>query len=308
MNEYPPAKQRGLILHGILILIFGVISIFALYRTFHTPVGPLFTIYLLFSIFTGIFVPIFGYRFYALSRANYFLDRNTLRIVWGLRVEDLPVNEIDWIRPISGLPGKINFPFFQFPGGILGVIRQPLDKNIPGISGNKVEFLASDQGSMVLVATAARIFAISPEDPGVFLSAFQKTIEMGSLNPTERVSQFPSFIVARAWDNPAARFLWLLGAFLNAGLLLWVTLIIPSLPAISLGFSAAGGAFEPVPGAQLILLPVLSSFLYILGLFAGLFFYRKPDYFVLAQTVWISSVFSSLLFLIAVFFILSNPV
>ncbi|MEI6291631.1 MAG: PH domain-containing protein, partial [Chloroflexota bacterium] len=281
---------------------------FALYRTFHTPVGPLFTVYLLFFIFTGIFVPIFAYRFYALSRANYYLDRNTLRIVWGLRVEELPVNEIEWIRPVAGLPAKINFPVFRFPGGILGVIRQAQDKNIPGISGSKVEFLASDQQTMVLAATASKIFAISPENPGVFLSAFQKTIEMGSLNPTERVSQFPSFIVSRAWDNPIARFLWLLGAFLNAGLLLWVTLIIPSLPAISLGFSASGGSSEPVPGAQLILLPVLSSLLFILGLFAGLFFYRKPDFYVLAHTLWISSVFSSLMFLVAVFFILSNPV
>jgi hypothetical protein len=58
----------------------------------------------------------------------------------------------------------------------------------------------------------------------------------------------------------------------------------------------------------LVLLPVLSALLFILGWLGGLFFYRRPDQRILALAVWSSSVISALFFLLAVFFLITTPV
>jgi len=300
MNEFPPARQPGLMIHVVLTGLFSLVSFFALWLTFQTEVGLLFATYVLVFVATAIPVPILGYRAYALTRANYLLDRNTLRLVWGLRVEDIPVTDVEWIRPLEGLLAPVSLPWLRLPGGILGVTRQP--------DIGKVEFMASEAKSIVLVATARQIFAISPQDPSAFSAAFQKTIEMGSLQSTQGLSQYPSFVAARAWEDPQARYLWLAGVFLNIGLLVWVTVFIPSLKRISLGFGSAGEPLSPVPGTQLILLPLLSGLLFIIGWLSGLFLYRKPEQRVLALLIWISGVVSALFFLIAVYFILTTPI
>jgi len=299
MNEFPPDRQRGLAIHLALAIVLGMISLLGVWLTFQTQVGLLFTLYVLLFIFTAIPVPILGYRAYALSRANYVLDRNTLRLVWGLRIEEIPITDVEWVRQVASLPTKIRLPWFRLPGGILGASRQS--------EIGKVEFLASETKYLVLVATARQIFAISPENPAAFINAFQKTIEMGSLQSAQGQSQYPSFVVVRAWDSPVVRFLWMAGVFLNIGLLTWVTVFIPSLVNVSLGFGPNGKSLDPVPGQQLILLPMLSSFLFIIGLLTGLFFFRKPELRILALAIWLSGTLSALLFLIAVFFILSTP-
>ncbi len=300
MTEFPPARQRGLAVHFILASLLSLVSFVALWLTFQTEVGFLFAIYVLIFVATAVPVPILAYRAYALTRANYFLDRNTLRLVWGLRIEDIPVTDVEWIRPLEGLLAPVGLPWFRLPGGILGVSRQP--------DIGKVEFLASEAKAIVLVSTARQIFAISPEDPGAFLAAFQKITEMGSLQSIQGHSQFPSFVAVRAWDDLLARYLWLTGIFLNVGLLVWVTVFIPSLKRVSLGFGPTGAAITPVSGAQLILLPLLSALLFTIGWLSGLFFYRKDEQRALALIVWASGVVSALFFLVAVFFILTTPI
>ena len=131
---------------------------------------------------------------------------------------------------------------------------------------------------------------------------------MGSLIPAEPVSIYPSFIFSRAWENPLVRFLWLIGLFLNVGLVVWVGLTIPSLSQISLGFASSGGTLPPSPAEQLILLPIISSFLFLMGLFMGLYFYRWETHRILALIIWTSSALTGLLLLLAVFFIVSAPV
>src|SRR5512137_1790452 len=125
MNEFPPPRQRGLVIHIVLAILLGAISGLALWLTFQTPVGLLFAVYVLLFFATAIPTPFLAYRAYALTRANYFLDRNTLRLVWGLRAEDIPVTDVEWIRPVAGLLAPINLPWFRLPGGILGMTRQP---------------------------------------------------------------------------------------------------------------------------------------------------------------------------------------
>jgi hypothetical protein len=215
-------------------------------------------------------------------------------------VEDIPLTDIEWIRPADDLTHPLFLPSFSMPGALLGVRRHE-DLGI-------VEFLASDKKNLLLVATAKRVFAISPENPAALAQTFARATEMGSLTPTEAKSVYPSFVITQAWESGLVRYLWLSGILLNLGLFVWVSLIIPSTPRVALGLRFAQGALEAVPSTQLILLPIASLLLFIAGWLAGLYFYRWDKERALAFIVWGSGTLTSLLFLIAVMFVVTTPV
>lgn len=302
MNDghYPPPKQFGLLIHTLLALIMLGLSGWGIWNLTFTEVGPNFVIFLLDVLLALVPLPLFLYRAYALMRADYILDRDSLELRWGLRDEDIPLTDIEWLRPASDLSTPLRLPWLPLPGAVLGMRRHP-DLGV-------VEFLASSSRNLLLVATSKRVYAISPADAARFAQTFARTIEMGSLLPAEAKSVYPSFIFSRAWSNPLARFLWLVGLFMNIGLAVWVILAIPTLDQISLGFAPSGAALPPSPASQLILLPVLSSFLFLTGLFSGMYFYRWQTHRILAFVLWASSALSGLLFLLAVLFIVSTPV
>lgn len=299
-GSFPPSRRRGLLVHGIIIAILAALSVWAFLTLSRAPVGPAIVLYLLIILVTLPPLPFFSYRAFALLRADYVLDRDSLAFYWGLRVEDIPLTDIEWIRPASDLSSPLRPPTFRLAGSILGVTRHP--------DLGTVEFIASTRHDLLLVATAKRTYAISPERAAEFLATFRRATEMGSLLPAEAVSQYPSFLLARAWENLTARFLWLSGLLVNLGLVAWVFFLIPTVGQVSLGFDPSGAPLEPVPSIRLILLPLLSASLFMAGVIAGLFFYREEKFRPLAVFVWASSALASLLFLVAVLFIVTTPI
>ncbi|MDO9128726.1 MAG: hypothetical protein Q7U34_02560, partial [Anaerolineales bacterium] len=105
-----------------------------------------------------------------------------------------------------------------------------------------------------------------------------------------------------------ARYLWLAGLSLNIGLSIWVSLLIPALGRVPLGFQPSGAPREPVAGAQLLLLPILSVSFFAVGWIAGLYFYRREDQRTLAFILWAASALTALLFLLAVLFVVTTPI
>ena len=299
-GSFPPSRRRGLLVHGIIIIVLAALVVWAFLNISRAPVGPTLVIYLLVLLLTLPPLPFFSYRAFSLLRANYVLDRDSLAFYWGLRVEDIPLTDIEWIRPATDLTSPLRLPTFSLPGGLLGVTRHP--------DIGMVEFIAAGKKNLLLVATAKRTYAISPENAGEFLATFRRATELGSLLPAEPISQYPSFLLARAWDNLSARFLWLSGLLLNLGLVAWVTFLIPSISRVTLGFDPSGAPLEAVPSVRLILLPLVSASLFVAGLIAGLFFYREEKQRPLAMIVWVSSALNSLLFLLAVLFIVTTPI
>ena len=300
IGHFPPPKRRGLIVHGSIIIILMVIAFIGFINLSRAEVGPQFLVALLVSLFAFAPIPFFIYRGYSLWRADYHMDRDSLAINWGLRVEDIPLSDIEWMRPADDLTRPLNLPSVRLPGGLLGMRRHP-DLGV-------VEFLASDAKKLLLVATAKRVFVISPEDPALLMQTFARATELGSLAPVEAKSVYPSFVVTQAWESGLARYLWLTALFLNLALFIWASLIIPSTPRVALGPQFVGSALETVPSAQLIIFPVASLLLAVMGWVAGLYFYRWDRERILAFIVWGSSTFSSLLFLLAVLFIITTPV
>lgn len=297
---FPPPKQRGLLIHGVILIVLTVVVIIGFFQLTSADVGLAFLIWLLVSLAAFAPIPFFAYRLFALYRASYEIDRDSLAIHWGLRVEDIPLNDIEWMRPAEDLTNPLSLPALPLPGALLGIRRHP--------DLGTVEFIASDAKKLLLVATAKRVFVISPENPAGLAQTFARATEMGSLAPTEAKSVYPSFIVSQAWESGLARYLWLSALFLNIGLFIWASLIIPSTPQVALAVQAADSTLETVPSSQLIIFPVASLLLAIAGWIAGLYFYRWDREKILAFIVWGSSTFTSLLFLLAVLFIVTTPV
>jgi hypothetical protein len=282
------------------IIVFTLLAaIFAVLASLE-PIGLRFTIYILVAGVSFFPLPFLAYSLYSLNRANYSLDREKLTLQWGLRVEQIPVSEVEWVRPAEALATPLGLPLIRLPGAITGSRRHP--------DIGPVEFLASDAKKLVLVATSKRVYVISPEDTVGFMQSIQRAIEMGSLSSSTPQSVYPVFVIGQAWESMLTRYVWLAGLLLNIGLLVWVTTLVPNLGHIPLGFLPSGLAGELVPGAGLILLPVVSLFFFVTGWVTGLIFYRLPARRPLAHIVWFSSVFCTILFLLAVMYIVTTPV
>ncbi len=295
--DFPPPRQRGVVVHLTLILLVSLAAALAAWLATNEPIGPDFALYILAAGIAFAPLPVMVYRLYSLQRSAYRLDRDQLVIQWGLRIEKIPISDIEWVRPSSALTSPLPPPILRLPGSILG-------HRLVGDLG-RVEFIASEMSTLLLVATRKQVLAISPADPAGFVQNLQNAMEMGSLSPAVSESVYPSFVVGEAWKNPWARFSWLAGLFLNIGLLAWVSLMSRDLPPVPLGFLPSGAPGEPVPGVGLILLPVLSFFLGAVGWIFGLVIYRRESYRTLSLITWVGSVVTAILFLIAVLILIS---
>lgn len=299
-GHFPPAKRFGLLFHMIIIAILTIVSVYGFTNLSRSPVGPPFVMYLLMALLAFVPIPFLGYRAYALLRADYYIDRDSLAMLWGLRIEDIPLTDIEWVRPASDLTRPLSLPRFRLPGAVLGT-RRHLDLGL-------VEFIASSSRNLILIATSNRVFAISPQTAAGLVQTFARATEMGSLTPTEAKSVYPSFLITQAWESPVARFVWMSGILLNLGLIGWVGILIPSLSKIPFGFDPFGVPNQTASSSQLILLPLVSTLLFIIGLTAGLYFYRWERQRPLAFIVWASSTLCAFLFLMAVLFLVTTPV
>jgi hypothetical protein len=296
---FPPPKRAGLIFHGASLLALVTATVWSTWELSVETGGPTFVAYLLLALLSFAPIPLLAYRGYALLRAQYRLDRDTLEMRWGLRDEVVPLGDIEWIRSTTDLVKPIGLPPLPLPGAILGMRRHP-DMGI-------VEFMASSPQHLVLVATAARVFCISPEQPAAFIDTFGRAIELGSLKDAHARSQFPSFVIAEAWRSGIVRYLWLAGLFLNIGLIAWSSALIPSGASIALGFGP-GGSPNPAPVVRIVILPLASALMSLGAWGAGLYFFRLPRRRPLAIAVWAWAALSSLLFLLGLLFVVTTPV
>jgi hypothetical protein len=190
---------------------------------------------------------------------------------------------------------KLPLPRIIFPGAILGT-RSHRDLGI-------IEYIASDSNQLILVATRDRIFAISPRNINAFEDDFYRSAEMGSITPIEKQSSQPQFIVASLMSDKAVRAFLLSSAFLSLLLLVAVSFIIPTRAAVPLGLEAVGINREESSSERLILLPLLSLFVFFIDFGFGSFLYRKQGfrnaaYIVFASALILPISFSALLLMI----------
>jgi Bacterial PH domain len=293
---FRPPVQRGYLVHLAAILVLLAAAGLSLWQAFTTDVGPAFITFLLPGILASGLAILFGYRAYALRGAFYALERDGFRLHWGLRTEVIPINAITWVGLAGELGEDLPLPALRWPGSILGT------RHLSGLG--PIEFMASLTSDLVLIITRKRVYAISPEDPLAFLQAFQRLTELGSLSPLKSQSIYPTFFLARVWESRLARGLILAGLSMVLFTLVWTSLSVSGHRQILMGFDLNGQPRDLVPGVRLMLLPVLSSIVFLVDLLLGLFFFREEENRLLAYLLWAGGVLAPFLFLMGVFYIL----
>jgi hypothetical protein len=300
-----PPRRTGFLFNLILLLLLTVAGGWSIFEATRTEVGPLFLLRLLLGLVAIGLAPVFAYRLRALLNASYELERDGMRLNWGLRAEEIPMDKVLWVSPASEMEPSVPLPVTRWPGSVLGTRRSE--------GGIQVEFFAARTSDLILIATTERVFAISPQDPQLFLQTYEYLAQLGCLSPLPARSISPSFLLARFWNDRAARILVLAGAGLSLVLLLWVTLIIPSHEQISLDLTTEGLPLDFVPSIQILLLPAINLVFLGADFLLGLFFYRRANPVeevggskqakILAYLLWFTGVVTAVLFLGAVYFI-----
>jgi hypothetical protein len=102
-----PPKRSGIVFHLAAIAILTLAGAWGLWQAVHSDVGPTFLLYLLPFLVALPTVPFLIYRLNNLENASYTLERDSLRLRWGLRVETIPMVDVQWIRPATDLRGSL---------------------------------------------------------------------------------------------------------------------------------------------------------------------------------------------------------
>ncbi len=292
---FKPPLAQGLTVQGGALMFLAVGASAAVWVALLLPVGANFIFFLLLALLLFLPIPLLIYRIYALLSARYTVEREGLRLRWGLRGEDLPLTDIEWVRLAADLAFDLPRPRFIWPGALLGT-RRVRELGL-------VEYMASGAENLTLIATPERVYAISPSDARGFLTAVRKANELGSLLPFTAYSTQPAMFLRRIWRDRLARWLILAGLMLNVVLFVLVGLMIPARQEISFGFDPSGMPLPPGPPQMLMLFPILAAGVFIFDLFTGLFFYRSETQRPAARLIFTSMSITPLLLIIALAFI-----
>lgn len=284
-NEFQPPRRSGILIQVGLFIILAGVGAYFFFLAVSDPSGTNFLLFMLISLLAFSPLTLLAYRAYALLNGVYILRRDGLMIRWGLRREDIPLGEIEWIRPATELGFRLPQPWLRWPGAILGSRRS----NELGL----VEFMAANLRDMLLVATPNKVFAISPAQHSEFMAVYQRMNELGSLTPIEAQSIYPQVLIARVWEDPVARALILIG--LGIGILLFA-LVGFSIPGLStIPWTEPGSTAPP---ERLLLLPILGALIWFVNFTSGIFLYRRGgDLRIAAYMLWGSALLTGLLLL-----------
>jgi hypothetical protein len=264
-----PPRRAGIIFQIGLVLLLGLVLILSVRQiSADLPGQPLWVFFLLAGLSAGL-IPLVLYRFQALRRAAYIIERDGVRLHWGLRSEDIPMDQVVWVGPAEHLERPLPLPRLRWPGYVLG--KQSLQDGTP------IEFFSARSKNLVLIATESCVYVISPEQREEFLLTFQRLVELGCLTPIPARSIYPSFFLARFWADLPARYLLISGAALSLFLLVLVSMIVSGRPDIDFNTARSAGGSSRFPSVQLFLLPGMNTAFFSMDALMALFFYRRAE-------------------------------
>jgi len=292
---YPP-KQAGTIFHVLVILILTSGGAWGIWGTSNAQVALRLLPYLALIILFLITVPFLFYRLYSLHRSAYVLERGGIQLFWGWRSENIPMDQVLWVYQENDLEVPPQLPWIHWPGAVIGTRRFQ--------RGPMVEFLASRNKDLVIIAVGDDYYAISPQDSAGFVQVYNSLAELGMLSPLVSESSRPALVLEELSTRRPLLGILIAGGLLNISLLVWTLLVIPKRQEISLGFSAIGIPHEPLESVRLILFPIINTTAYLGNLVLGLFLFRNQENRLLAYILWGGSILIALLFHAGMLFIL----
>lgn len=288
-----PRRTASIVLLSALFFIFTMLNLFNLVLLASLPFNWLTLVNIAAALLLPIPLPWLFYHLWAMRGAAYSLERNGIRLRWGARAVDIPMNRVLWARMDGEDNARLVFPRFYLPGVVLGMGGRRLQDG--SLAEVPVEFLASGIHHLVLIATPERVFAISPEDPHALLGTFDELIQYGSLDPIPPLSVFPAFLPRAVLGAPAPRILMFAGLAVNGLLFVIAAMIDPA----ALSHLAEANPSLPIPTGGMWVLPVINLIICLIEWVGGVVLYRIQNNRLLAYLLWGGGLCASLLFAVA---------
>jgi hypothetical protein len=207
------------------------------------------------------------YRTYGVFTLEYWVDRDSVTIIWGptqLVIPILDIQEIVW-----GLDTDHSTPPGPWPVPWVGGWRCPP-------LGEIYSYATRPVGEQVLLVTSWATYGLSPDQPEAFILALQERCRLGPARRRHPYVRRPSWWAYPLWRDRLG--LGLLSAALLLNLVLYAIISwqYPVLPAyLPLHFDAQGQVDRVGSRAALFVLPTLGSLSWIVNGLWGLWHYRR---------------------------------
>lgn len=250
-------------------------------------VGLAFIGFLALTLAGLIGIVLLGSALLGLMRAQYLVDRNSLLLRWGRRVERIPIVDIEWVRTFDSLGLEMHVPRFYQLGIVRGIINQR--------ELGTVEFLSDTVAQSIFIATQNRVYVVSPTEMDAFLTRIREAMESGSLMPTQALSVDQATVLEGIWQRPIGRLLLTALLVCNLALLAIVQLTV-STPNGVLAFQQQ----TVITVVSLNLMPYLSIAFGLLDLGLGIFFYQVRKQPQIAFVLWASGGVLPVLFALSI--------
>jgi hypothetical protein len=280
MSLSPPRRQGiliGLFLLGFLLLGMSA-GIAQLAAGRITPLLGLWTALVILCIPLALLVI---YRLYGLINATYVLNRDGFFLRWGLASDEIPLEKIRDVVPLNKISeGLRPKPGIWWPGCVVGTHA---DENL-----GFFEFFSSTPSSRsAVIALENRNLVISPPNVDDFIQTFHDVARLGSLEEIPEKTARPNFFSAQLWSDTLARSLIIIGLIMLLSLLAYISFQVGTLPdVVPFGFNSDGNPDHLVPAAQLIILPLVGGFFWLIDLVMGAWLFRRKKNQPVAYIVW----------------------
>jgi phosphate/sulfate permease len=289
--DFYPSRRLGLLFGGLLLFAAVGLTLVSIFQLAAAEISPLLILWVVIPILGAPAAAFILFQIYGLLTARYRVDREGVHISWGMALESIPIAEISGVIHLDqvslpSLPG----PGPWWPGCVTG------KKTLEG--HGEVEFFGTDlRYGATLIRAGGRRFAITPADPEGFAQGYESASRLGSLAPISWTSRRPNFLVTQIGADPLGRGLILAGLALPLTLLAYLTMRVPRLPVrVPAGFGPGGFPTNLGPPSRLLLLPMISGFVWAADLLLGMRLFRRPANRLLAYVVWAAAVLVGLLF------------
>lgn len=239
------------------------------------------------TIFAFSIAGLFAYLIYGLKTLRYELEDNHLVIRWGLVHITVPFGLVTGVQKAQGSLVGIRTFGAAFPGCYIGLFRF-------GGAGTVEAFATRLRGDVVLVSTARTTYLLSPDDPDVFAGLLKKAVDVAPAETDIELRHDPPL-----WADPLGMMLIGANVAFLAGVLLYLSRLIPSLPhQIPAHWDMAGTVNRYGSREELYMLPVIGAVVAALPAVMGMTRRhpsRKFVYFLAAVSLGLQLLFACIL-------------
>lgn len=127
--------------------------------------------------------------------------------MWGWRSENIPMDQVKWVHQAEDLETPPQPPLIRWPGSVIGFRRF--------LRGPAVEFMASRDKGLVIIAAGEGYYAISPFQANDFVQTYNTLTELGSLSLLPTQSSRPALLFSEVSAKKPILWIFLAGAVLK---------------------------------------------------------------------------------------------